>query len=80
MVLVRKKNGGLRVCVNFRKLNSRTIRDSFSLPRNDETLDLLRRNSWFSTLYLRSGFWQIEADEEHQEQTAFTAGRLGWYQ
>ncbi len=57
MVLVRKKNCGLRVCVDFRKLHAQTIRDSFSLPPIDETLDLFRLNSWFSNLDLRGGFW-----------------------
>ena len=41
VVLVRKKDGGLRFCINLHKLNNRTVKDGYSLPRNDDTLDCL---------------------------------------
>ena len=50
VVLVRKKDGGLRLCIDLRKLNNRTIKDGYSLPRIDDTLDCLHGAKWFSTL------------------------------
>ncbi len=75
MVLVRKKNSGLMVCVD---LNAQTVRDLFSLPCIDETLGLLWGNSWFSTLDPRSDFWQMEVGEEHREWTVFLLVILGY--
>ena len=80
MVLVRKKCGGLRLCVDFRQLNGRTIRDSHALPRMEETFDCLAGAKYFTSLDLRSGYWQVELAEEHKCRTAFTAGPLGFYE
>ena len=55
MVLVRKKDGGLRLCIDLRKLNNRTVKDVYALPRIDDTLDCLHGAKWFSTLDLKSG-------------------------
>lgn len=74
MVLVRKKDGGLRLCVDFRRLNSRTIPDSHTLPRIDETLDKLRGMCHFYTLDLQSRFWQTPIKKESQLLTAFMVG------
>ena len=71
IVLVRKKDGSLRFCVDFRKLNSKTIRDSYALPRIDETLQALNGAKWFSSLDLRSGYWQIGVAEKDKHKTAF---------
>ena len=80
VVLVRKKDNSLRFCVDYRILNSRTIRDAFPLPRIEETIDALSGARYFSSLDLRSGYWQVELKEEHKERTAFTAGPLGFYE
>ena len=80
VVLVRIKDGSLRFCVDLRKLNSRTVKDAYSLPRIDETLDCLNGAQWFTSLDLKSGYWQVEMDEESKALTAFTAGPLGFYQ
>ena len=80
VVLVRKKDGGLRFCIDLRKLNERTIKDAYSLPRIDETLDSLQGSQWFSSLDLKSGYWQVEMDEESKPLTAFTVGPLGFYE
>ena len=78
VVVVREKDGGLRFCIDLRKLNNRTIKDVYSLPRIEETLDYLHGAVWFSTLDLKSGYWQVELEEESKLLTAFTLGPLGF--
>ena len=80
IVLVKKKDGNLQFCIDLRKLNARTIKDAYALPRIDETLDYLAGSRWFSALDLKSGYWQVELDEESKPLTAFTAGPLGFYE
>lgn len=77
-VLVRKKDGALRFCVDYRKLNAITKKDSYPLPRIDDILDQLSGNSWFSTLDPKSGYWQIGVRPEDREKTAFSVGRGLW--
>ena len=64
VVLVRKKDQSLRFCIDLRKLNNRTIKDSYSLPRIEETLGTLYGAKWFSTLDLNSAYCQVEITEE----------------
>ncbi|GFU41585.1 hypothetical protein TNCV_2792951 [Trichonephila clavipes] len=72
IVLVRKKkDGSWRFCVDYRKLNSVTKKDVYPLPRIDDTLDCLKGAKFFSSMDLRSGYWQIEIDEADREKTAF---------
>ena len=80
MVLVRKKDGSLCFCIDLRRLNARTIKDAYSLPRIDETLDYLGGAIIFTSLDLKSGYWQVEMDEESKALTAFTVGPLGFYE
>ena len=80
VVLVRKKDGGLRFCINLCKLNNRTIKDGYSLPRIEDTLDCLQGAVWFSTLNLKSRYWQVELGEEAKPLTAFTMGPLGFWE
>ena len=80
VVLVRKKDGGLRLCIDLRKLNNRTVKDGYALPRFDATLDCLHGAKWFSTLDLKSGYWQVELEEEAKPLTAFTMGPLGFWE
>lgn len=72
IVMVRKKDGSWRFCVDYRKLNSVTHRDAFPLPRIEETLTSMTKAEWFSTLGLASGYWQVEVDQRDREKTAFT--------
>jgi transposase InsO family protein len=71
LVLVRKKDGTTRICVDYRKLNDVTIPDAYALPRIEEGLDLLKGAKWFSTIDLKSGFWQME--EANIDKTAFAS-------
>ena len=74
-----EKNGGLRFSIDLRKLNNRTIKDGHSSPRIEGTLDCLHGAVWFSTLDLKSGYWQVELEEEAKPLTAFTVGPLGFW-
>ena len=80
IVLVRKKDGRLRFCIDLRKLNNRTVKDAYSLPRIESILDSLGGAQIFSTLYLKAGYWQVEMAEECKAYTAFTCGPLGFYE
>ena len=79
VVLVRKKDGSLRFCIDLRKLNARTVKDAYSLPRIEDALDSLNGMCIFTSLDLKSGYWQVELDEESIPLTAFTVGPLGFY-
>ena len=56
------------------------IKDAYSLPRIEETLDCLNGAQWFTSLDLKSGYWQVELNEESKALTAFTVGPLEFYQ
>lgn len=79
VVLVKKKNGEWRFCIDYRRLNGITVKDAHPLPRVDDTLDALAGSLWFSTLDFSNGYWQVEVAMEDREKTAFTTGR-GLYQ
>ena len=80
VVLVRKKDGSLRFCIDLRKLNARTVKDAYSLPRIEDALDSLNGACIFTSLDLKSGYWQVKLDESSIPLTAFTVGPLGFYE
>ena len=71
VVLVEKKDKSVRFCVDYRKLNAITKKDSQPLPNIDETIDALNNCSIFTKLDLRSGYWSISMDDKSREKTAF---------
>lgn len=75
IILVKKKDSGLRLCVDYRALNSVTKADRYPLPRIADLLDRLGRSRFFTTLDLAAGFWQVKVDEESREKTAFVTQR-----
>ncbi len=80
VVIVRKKDGGLRFCIDYRKLNKRTVKDAYAIPRVDETLHLLAGAKYFTTLDLKCGYWQVELEERDKPKTAFQVGSMGFYE
>ena len=80
VVLVRKKDGSLHFCIDFRKLKSLTVKDSHPLPHICETLESLTGAAHYSTFDMNSGFWQVPMDEESKQYTAFTLGSMGLYE
>ena len=80
VVLVCKKDGALRFCIDLRKINARTVKDAQTLPRIEESLDSLNGAVIFTCLDLKSGYWQVELDEESIPYTAFTVGPLGFFE
>ena len=80
VVIVRKKTGEIRLCVDFRKLNAISIRDSFPLPRVEEALQAVQAAVWFSSFDLAQGYLQMAMEEEDIEKTAFRAGSSGLYE
>ncbi|XP_048246357.1 uncharacterized protein LOC125377354 [Haliotis rufescens] len=70
-VLIRKSDGGVRWCVDYRSLNSVCSKDVFPLPLIDECLDTLADSQWFSKLDANSAYWQIKIKEEDRKKTAF---------
>ena len=80
IVPVRKPDGKIRFCIDFRQLNQRTVKDAYALPRIEDTLDLLHGMCLFSAINLKSGYWQVEMEEDHKPYTAFTVGPLGLWE
>ena len=78
-VLVRKRDGTVRWCIDMRRLNDVTMKDSFPLPLIEECIDSLDGSVFFSSLDMASGYYQLEVSEEDREKTAFVT-KYGLYQ
>lgn len=79
IVVARKKNGNVRLCIDYRTLNARTVPDQYTTPRIEDALDCLSGSCWFSVIDLRSGYYQIAMNEADKEKTAFICP-LGFFQ
>ena len=77
--LVRKKDGTVRWCVDYRKLNDVAAKDAYPLPRIDSCLDCLAKAKVFSTLDMQSGYWQLELAEKDRSKTGFIT-KYGLYE
>jgi len=69
--LVKKKNGTLRFAIDYRRINGITTSSSYPMPRVDSCIDSLGKSSWFTTLDLRSAFWQVKISDTDAHKTAF---------
>ena len=80
VVLVRKKDGSLCFCIDFQCLNAKTKKDSYPLPRMQETMESILGARYFSCMDLKSSFWQVKMSEKARQYTAFTVGSMGVYE
>ena len=78
VVLVRKKNGKQQLCVDYRILNKKTVKDSYALSRVKEVFDVLNGAKFFSTFDMNAGYHQVTVEEPHKCWTAFSVGPLGF--
>ena len=79
VVLVTKKDGSTRFCIDYRQVNKVLINDAFGIPRTDECLDSLAGGKWFGCLDLNQGFFQVQLHPDDREKTAFITSQ-GLYQ
>ena len=80
VILVRKEDGTLRFCMDFRHLNARTKKHSYPLPQIQEALESMAGSAHFLSMDFKSGFWQIKMAPGSQQYTAFMVGNLGFYE
>ncbi|KAL7726539.1 hypothetical protein ACLKA6_010404 [Drosophila palustris] len=77
--MVKKKTGKWRLCVDFRQLNSRSVKDAYPLPRVHHILDQLREARYIPSLDLKDGYWQIPMEKTSRPLTAFTVPGRGLF-
>ena len=79
MLFVKKKDGTIRPCIDYRQLNKATIKNKYPLPRIDDLFDQLKGGKYFSKIDLRSGYYQLKIRESDIKKTAFVT-RYGQYE
>ena len=79
IVLVRKKDGSIRLCVDYRKLNAQSKVDAYPMPRIEDILDRVGKANFITTLDLARGYWQVPVSDEDRHKTVFTSP-FGLYQ
>jgi len=79
VLMIRKPDGGIRFCIDYRKLNAVTVKDCYPMPLIDDILDVLGNAKIFSTMYIASGYWNVPMDPGSVEKTAFTS-KFGLYE
>ena len=80
IMLVRKKDGDLHLCIDFCTLNVRTKKNSYPLPHIQQAIETLVGVGYFSCLELKAGFWLITMEEALKQYTAFKVGNLGFFE
>ena len=80
IVMVPRKDGTIRMCIDYRKLNEITTKDAYPLPRIGETIDALQGAGYFSSLDLASGYWQVPVAEKDRHKTVFCTPEGGLYE
>lgn len=80
VVIVRKKDGKYRFCIDFQQVNNVTRKDAYPLPYINAILDKLRRARYITSLDLKQGYWQVALDESSKPITAFTVPGMGLFQ
>ena len=80
VVIVQKKTGEIRLCMDYCKLNSITVRDAFLLPRIDKALQAVHSSNWFTSFDLAQGYLQLAMEESDIKKTAFRASSMGLYE
>jgi hypothetical protein len=78
MIMVKKKDGKLRPCVDFRELNEKTMLDPYPLALIDDLLEEMAQSKYFSAIDLKAGYWQIPLCEESKKVTAFVTDNGHW--
>jgi len=78
VVMVRKQDGSMHFCVDYRKVNELITKDKFPLPKIDTCLDTLNGCQFYSSCDLRWGYWQTEIDERDRDKTAFVTRKWQW--
>ncbi|KAG3079859.1 hypothetical protein PI124_g20069 [Phytophthora idaei] len=79
VLMIRKCDGGLRFCIEYRKLKAVTVKDSYPMPLIDDILDVLGNAKLFSTMDIASGYWNVPMDPNSIEKTGFTS-EFGLYE
>ena len=80
IVLVRKKDGFIRLCVDYMKLNAQSKVDAYPMPRIEDILDRVVKANFITTLDLARGYWQVPVADEERHKTVFTSSPFGLYQ
>ncbi|KAE8875522.1 hypothetical protein PF007_g21860 [Phytophthora fragariae] len=80
VLMIRKPDGGIRFCIDYRRLNAVTIKDCYPMPLIDDILDMLAGAKLFSTMDIASGYWNVPMAADSVEKTAFTCkyGLFEW--
>jgi len=79
IVMVKKRTGKWRLCVDFRQINAKSVKDAYPMRRINYILDQLREARYISSLDLMNGYWQIPLEESSRQYTAFTVPGKGLF-
>jgi len=79
IVMVKKKTGKWRLCVDFRQINAKSVKDAYPMPHMNYILDQLSEARYISTVVLKDGYWQIPLEENSRQYTAFTVPGQGLF-